>query len=320
MPSIIKQSEGTRLISTYQNAFLIYNPAAGKLSRDGGQLLQRTIAALQARGHRLTAVPTTGPSTAQGIARDCLENGADVVLAAGGDGTINEVLNGMLHSEVPLGILPAGTANVLAVEAGIGTRMVRAAHDLENCVPYRLSVGHIANAHQERHFLLMAGAGLDAMIVYSIDARLKQRLGKVAYWVGGFGALGKVLPEFHVRVDGEELTCSFALASRVRNYGGDLTIARTASLFSDEFEVVLFQGAHSLPYMKYMLGVVTGRLANMKGVRVLRARTLELECASSPGIYVQIDGEFAGRLPATLSIVPRAVTLLIPPAFAPAHG
>ena len=316
----MKDPEGTRPISTYQNAFLIYNPAAGKFSRDGGQLLQRTIATLQARGHRITVVPTTGPSTAQAIARESIEAGADAIIAAGGDGTINEVLNGMLHSEVPLGIMPAGTANVLAVEAGIGTRMVRAAEQLETCVPHRIAVGHIANAHQERHFLLMAGAGLDAMIVYSIDAGLKRRLGKIAYWIGGFGQVGKPLPEFHVTIDGEEVKCSFALASRVRNYGGDLTIARTASLFSDEFEVVLFQGAHSLPYMKYMLGVITGRLANMRGVHILRARTLELDCASAPGIYVQIDGEYAGRLPAKLTIVPRAVTLLVPPAFAQAHG
>jgi diacylglycerol kinase family enzyme len=109
------------------------------------------------------------------------------------------------------------------------------------------------------------------------------------------------------------------LISRVKNYGGDLFIARNASLLSDTFEVVLFQGAHSLPYMKYLLGVVTGRLANMSGVRLLRTRSLELRSASDPGIYVQIDGEFAGRLPVQLSMVPDALTLLMPEQFIRKH-
>jgi diacylglycerol kinase family enzyme len=101
----------------------------------------------------------------------------------------------------------------------------------------------------------------------------------------------------------------------VKNYGGDLSIARDASLFSDQFDVVLFQGANSWPYMKYLTGVVTGRLRNMRGVEILRSQSLEIECASDPGIYVQVDGEFAGRLPARLSIVSNALTLLVPEEF-----
>ena len=162
---------------------------------------------------------------------------------------------------------------------------------------------------------MMAGAGLDAMIVYNIDAKIKASLGKVAYWVGGFSQFGRALPEFQVRSNGHNVRCSFALASRVKNYGGDLSIARNASLFSDQFEVVLFQGGHSWPYMKYLLGVVTNRLTNMRGVEILQTQSLEMECASDPGIYVQVDGEFAGRLPVRLSIVPNALTLLIPDEF-----
>jgi YegS/Rv2252/BmrU family lipid kinase len=306
-------------IATYQNAFLIYNPFAGKLIRKREQLLQRTIETLTAQGHRVTPVATTGPRTAAGIARDCIENGADLILAAGGDGTINEVVNGMAHSEVPLGVMPAGTANVLAVELDIGTHMLRAAQDLHSYVPERIALGLLENAQEQRHFILMAGIGFDAMIVYHIDAKLKAALGKVAYWVGGFSQFGRSLPEFDVQVNGHSRRCSFALASRVKNYGGDLWIARNASLFSDHFELVLFEGANSLPYLKYMLGVVTNRLANMKGVSVVRTQSLEVECASAPGVYVQIDGEYAGRLPARLNIVPGALTLLVPPGFRDKH-
>ncbi|HYP13218.1 MAG TPA: diacylglycerol kinase family protein [Bryobacteraceae bacterium] len=315
-------------MATYQNAFLIYNPFAGQLIRKRDQLLQRTIEMLRARGHRVEPVATTGPRTAGALAKECIAKGADLILAAGGDGTINEVLNGMVHSDVPMGVMPAGTANVLAVELGVGTRMLRVAEQLEGLIPARIALGLLENAAEERrHFILMAGAGLDAMIVYNIDAKLKAVLGKVAYWVGGFGQFGKPLPEFDVRTNGHSTRCSFALASRVRNYGGDLWIARGASLFNNHFELVLFEGANSLPYVKYLIGVVTNRLAQMRGVTVLQTQSLTVENATGPGVYVQIDGEHAGRLPVRLTIVPQSLTLLVPPALyakahdaAPVHG
>jgi diacylglycerol kinase (ATP) len=308
-----------RIIATYENAFLVYNPRAGKFNRERGQLLQRTIEALQARGHKLTPIPTTGPRDATAIARDCVAKGAELVIAAGGDGTINEVANGLVGTDVPLAILPGGTANVLAVEMEIGTKIVAAAERMHEWIAERVSVGRITNAVEERHFLMMAGAGLDAMIVYNIDAAIKARFGKGAYWLAGFSQLGKTFPEFNVRTNGHQSMCSFALASRVKNYGGDLWIARGASLFSDQFELVLFEGPHSLPYMKYLFGVLTGRLASIKGVSVIRTDSIELECPTDRGIYVQIDGEYAGRLPATLSIVPRSLTLLVPPSFRAHH-
>lgn len=309
---------GSGPIAIY-DAFLIYNPRAGKFNRERGQLLQRTIEALQARGHSVTAVPTTGPGDATAIARDCVAKGAQLVIAAGGDGTINEVANGLVGTDAPLAILPGGTANVLAVEMEIGTQIVRAADRLHEWMPERVAVGQLTNAVEQRYFLMMAGAGLDAMIVYNIDAALKARIGKAAYWLAGFSQLGRMFPEFQVTTNGQQSNCSFALASRVKNYGGDLWIARGASLFSDSFELVLFEGPHSLPYMKYLFGVLTGRLSRMQGVSVLRTDSIQLECPTDGGIYVQVDGEFAGRLPATLRIIPRALTLLVPPSFRAHH-
>lgn len=306
---------GDGAIATYENAFLIYNPAAGKLLRNP-RLIQRIIEALRGRGHRVAAEPTTGPHTGAGIARACLSRGADLILAAGGDGTINEVANGMAHSEVPLGILPAGTANVLAVETRMSTRLPAAAERIRDYVPLRIALGRLeATGQDPRLFLLMAGIGLDAMIVYNVSAGLKARLGKAAYWVAGFSHVGRPLPEFSARVDGSETRCSFALASRVRNYGGDITIARNASLGRADFEVVLFAGAWTTPYLKYFAGALAGRLPRMKGVTITRATTLELSNPADTRIYIQIDGEFAGRLPARVDIVPSALTLLVPPAF-----
>jgi YegS/Rv2252/BmrU family lipid kinase len=313
------RSLGASAIATYQNAFLIYNPNAGKLNRTRDNLLQRTIEGLKTEGHNVTSLATTGPRVAATMARECIDKGADLILAAGGDGTINEIANGMVGLDTPLAILPGGTANVLAVELGIGVDMPKAARNISTLLPVRIGVGLLENQTEQRHFVLMAGAGLDALIVYNIDAKLKASLGKVAYWVAGFSRLGKPMPEFEVRIDGEDLRCSFALISRVRNYGGDLWIARNASLLSDKFEVVLFQGSNSLPYMKYLMGVVTGRLGRMRGVRLIHTTSVEVQCASDPRIYVQIDGEFAGRLPVRFSMVPNSLTLLMPEAFYRKH-
>jgi len=273
---------------------------------------------LSARGIEVEAIPTSGPATAAEIVRGAIERGADLILAAGGDGTINEVVNGMVHSEVPLGILPAGTANVLACELDIGTTLERASESIDACVRERVAVGRLSRGTDDdggRYFLLMAGAGLDAEIVYRLNLKLKDALGKVAYWLGGFANVGRRLPEFTVEAEGREFRVSFALASRVRNYGGDLEIAPTVSLLDDQFELVLFEGANSFAYLRYMLGVVIRKHRAMRGVTILRTRKASFSTPEDSRIHLQVDGEYAGLLPAAVEIVPNALTLLVPPTF-----
>ena len=296
---------------------IIYNPRAGKLGRGGHGPLQRGIEILERDGHQVTVAPTTGPRTAGVIAREYVERGAGLVLVAGGDGTINEAAEGLLGSEVPLGILPGGTANVLATEMMLGSRMERVAARLGHCRPCRIAVGHVTceGGSVSRHFLLMAGIGLDAHIVYRVSGPLKAATGKFAYWVAGWSLLGRRLAEFPVEVSGLNRTCSFALVSKVRNYGGDFEIAREVSLFDDRFEVVLFEGPSTLPYVKYFGALMLNRLQGMKGVTVLRAQCLRLLAPQDRRVYLQIDGEFAGHLPAEIRIVPDALTLLVPPEY-----
>jgi diacylglycerol kinase family enzyme len=240
-----------------------------------------------------------------------------MVVAAGGDGTINEVIEGMVHSPVPLGILPAGTANVLANETGMSTSLENAARALAGHRAQRIALGrlHASGTAAARHFLLMAGIGLDAQIVYNVSAGLKKKVGKLAYWAAAMTVVGKKLEEFDVKIDGSVYRCSFALISRVRNYGGTFEIAGRTRLMDDAFEVVLFEGRSSARYLKYFTAVALKRVAKMKGVTVLRAKKLCISATADPRVYVQVDGEFAGRLPASVEIVPDALTLLIPPGY-----
>ncbi len=259
-------------------------------------------------------MPTTGPGTATQLAKQAVEDGADLVLAAGGDGTVNEVANGLVYTPVPLAVLPAGTANVLAHELGIGTRLERAARYVAHSCPERISVGRLRDARGElRYFLLMAGAGLDARIVYDIHARLKMFTGKLAYWAAGAPRFLQKLPPLEVRVNQRVYRCGFALASRVRNYGGDLEIARGASLLEDDFEMVLFESQNPFRYILYLLGAFLGGVEGMRGIRVLHAREVEFVDPGNAPIHIQIDGEYAGLLPATIEIIPAALTLLAPP-------
>jgi diacylglycerol kinase (ATP) len=297
-----------------KRAAIIYNPVARGLSRRL-HLLQRTIALLARQGIEATLISTNGPGTAGVQTRQLIESGCDLIIVAGGDGTINEAADGMLRTAVPLAVLPGGTANVLAHEMGLPINLHRAAMRIGSLSPCRIAVGRAQIGQSERRsFLSMAGAGLDAAIVAGLNYDLKAATGKFAYYAAGFAHLFRPTPEFEVIVDGKRFEASFALVSRVRNYGGDLEIARGASLLRDDFQVVLFRGTLRVHYVPYLAGIVLKRVHRMNGCTVMHARSVICH-ANDPQVYVQLDGELAGTLPIKAEIVPDALTLLAPPDY-----
>ena len=279
--------------------------------------MERIVKALVTHGHNVTTAATEGPGQAGAIAREHIARGVDLIIAAGGDGTINEVAEGMAHSQIPMAILPCGTANVLACELKLTWDLVKLAERLRDFVPKRISLGHVTcdEGRVSRHFVLMAGIGLDAHIVYNLNADLKSQAGKLAYWIAGGSMIGKQLPQIHAEAAGRKFTCSFALLSKVKNYGGDFEIAREVNLFDNRFEAVLFEGRSSARYLKYLLAMIMNRLGRTRGVTVIRTDTMKLSGPHDDRVYVQIDGEFAGRLPAEIHVVHDALTLLLPPEY-----
>lgn len=262
------------------------------------------------------ALPTPGPGTAGALARGQIELGAGLIVALGGDGTLNEVVQGVAGTGASLAFLPAGTANVLAMETGVGGDPLRAAEKLGEAVGVDVAIGSIARAGEEpRYFAAMAGVGLDAGIVRRVQPGFKRRFGKLSYWLAGFGTVGRPLPEFLVRIDGVEHRASFALLSRVRNYGGDLEIARHASLLRDDLAVVLFEGESSFRYLKYFSGVLVNRLKSMRGVHVLHGREAEIIPLDGRLVDLQVDGEYFGAAPALIRSGEARVRLLLPPGF-----
>ena len=305
----------------YRRAVLIYNPAAGRRRNRRRLEISRALQALAAHVDSVEAWPTDEPHAATRLAREACESGADLVLACGGDGTINEIVNGLAGSQVTLGVLPAGTANVLALEAGLPLDPVEAARRLPDLEPHRLSLGRVCCAGGPpggRYFLLMAGAGVDAHIVYKLHLGLKARLGIVAYFLAGAAEVWRRKTVFTVETGDARYECTFALAANCAEYGGRIRIACGAHLLDGPLEVVLFHTRSRFRYLVYLGAVLAGALPRLADVTVLKATSLRLSAAAP--LHVQVDGEYAGPLPATIEIVPEALTLLLPREYVRAHG
>jgi diacylglycerol kinase family enzyme len=257
-------------------------------------------------------IETTGPRSAGPQARAAVEDGADLIIACGGDGTVNEVAQSLSGTGVPVGILPGGTACVLANEIGIGNSLVRAARLLAESEPCDVSTGILRQGESSTSFLLMAGIGFDALLVHELDLETKERWGKLSYWWAAVRELGRRLDVFTISVDGVAMSGTFAIVSRVRNYGGDVEIARGASLLADDFEIVVFRTT-SVVRLAWLLatGVLTGTLDRKHDVSVLRGRTVDARSDADP-LHVQVDGEATGSLPASIEVVPRSMRLMIP--------
>ncbi len=307
-------SIGLKIIAhSLQRIAIIFNPFAGGLKGPNRARLDAAVDTLKRAGRTVELFPTTGPNMAGELGRVAIDRDFDLLLAAGGDGTINEVLNGIVGSQIVFGALPSGTANVLANEVGLSGRPDRAAGELLGAVPVRIGVGAFDQTGQaRRHFLLMAGVGLDARIVHELDLDLKKKIGKLSYWHGGFKQLGRDMPRFRIRVGEVEREASFALVSRVRNYGGDFEIAKSVRLTDSDFEIVIQEKQHGLDFVKFVANVALNRLKHADGVTVLRGTEAVLTPVGTGEFHVQTDGEAVGVGASRISMVPDAVTLLLP--------
>ncbi len=306
-----------------KSATLIYNPIAGRRPRRRERQIEQAAAALRAGGLAVEVARTSGPGTAQGLARAAVAGGKDLVIVCGGDGTVNEVINGVAPGKITLAILPGGTANIVARELRLPQDPVRAARQLPQWSARRIalglatcSIGPSAPGSEvvRRYFLSVAGIGFDAYIVHRLSLAFKMSFGVVAY---GWEALRQVMrysfPPFVCRVDGRELCGTFAVIHRTRRYAGWLHLAPSANLFEARVSLCLFKGRHRARYFFYAAAAAVRQHLRLRDVELIQGR--EVVCATAESgqpIYFELDGEFAGKLPTTFEVVPDALTLLVP--------
>ncbi|HYM04350.1 MAG TPA: diacylglycerol kinase family protein [Stellaceae bacterium] len=289
---------------------VIFNPTAGRRAH---RRLATWLSHLDRLGATVALRETTGPHHAEALARGADPAAFDAVAAAGGDGTINEIVNGLAGSPLPLAILPLGTANVLAAEIGL-PRGLRALAQIAAFAPARpVWPGEAVpeGAAAGRRFLVMAGAGFDADVVERLDLPLKRRTGKLAYVASIVGRLRDYRPAaFRALVDGMPVEGSSLIAAKSHFYGGRFVLAPAARLDDRHLQVVLFGRAGRLAALGYMAAMALGRLQRCRSLRILPAETVELR--EPAGAAIQIDGDVLIRLPATLRLAATPLQLVQP--------
>jgi diacylglycerol kinase (ATP) len=286
---------------------LVFNPIAG----GGGHARTGSLVGdcLTRRGLEVVIRTTRGPGDGTRVAA-ALAAEVDAMVAVGGDGTVNEVLNALPGRDIPLGIVPAGTVNVLALELGLPFDVDDACDVIAGGLTVPLDLGVVDG----RSFVIHTGAGLDALTIRRLNPRAKRRYREAAFvWTGLRAFLDQEQPEFPVTVDGHEYRANFAVVGNCRYYGGRFGITTGADPADGQLDVVLFRGDGFLQTALFWMAVPLSLHLRHPATRYLRGRRVELgRPEGGRDVWFQTDGELAGRLPAVVESRPKAVRIFVP--------
>ncbi len=282
---------------------VILNPAAR------GERARRLLARIKtlARGADLRF--TTRAGEAEAMARAAAEDGFTKIVAAGGDGTVNEVVNGIAGTKAALGLLPLGTMNVFAMELGLP------AGDLEAC--WRI----IAKGHTRRvdlpsangkHFVQLAGVGFDAQAIQETSRSLKRNFGPLSYIVSAAQIAARRPPR--LRIESEHAVTdagSFVLVGNGRLYGGPFPFFKQAVIDDGLFDVLIFKRLNYLEIIRYMQDVIFS--SSITSPKVEYFQTTALRVSSEGDVPVEVDGELIGNCPVTFTIQAGGLRVLTSP-------
>jgi YegS/Rv2252/BmrU family lipid kinase len=319
-----------------RKAALLYNARSGGRRSQRQADLQAVLNILGGAGVEANLVLTQSSEDAAQQARKAIAEGSDTVLACGGDGTIHDVLQAVAGTRVALGVIPMGTANALAHDLGLPLEPAKAAYAALQAEPRRIALGRVQVCDFDgnavtRYFTVAVGIGVDAHLFYKLNAGVKRRLGMAAYYAQAWYLwFTHRMDRFAVEIgdSGNGLNgwrCEGAtemLAVRIRNFGGVLReFAPGASLDRNDMRVVLCQTSSRLSYLLYITRGLLGAGWNVPGVQLVHSERVRCGYLPSTGqgtsenpkrVYVEVDGELVGRLPAEITMVPDALTILAP--------
>ena len=266
------------------SAVLIFNPRAGRWRTP--RLVDRIQAALEWPGQNIEAQPTRSPGDATRLARQAVEAGAETVYAFGGDGTLRETAAGLLGSEVVLGTIPGGTANVIPLALGLPPRPVAAAKRLREATPIEMDVGRCG----EEIFLMQTSGGLDARALHHLDPVQKRYLGKIAVALAGLAQWRKYdYPDLELVADGSTQHASFFAVCNLPYYGGRFRLAPDARLDDHQLHLVLFHGRGQVETMAFARDLALGRHVARRDVEILQVQEVELKAPAD--LTLQLDGD-----------------------------
>jgi diacylglycerol kinase (ATP) len=290
-------------------ALIVFNPAAGQAS-SLEQDLSAACDVWRAHGWTVDLQPTAGPGDGIRIAREAAANGYDVVVAAGGDGTVNEVVNGLAGTRAALAALPIGTVNVWVRELGLPLNPRAAAEALLQTQIRAIDLGRAG----DRYFLLMAGVGFDAAVTAEVRSDEKRRLGIFAYFLRAFNlAWGFRGTPARVVVDGKTIRSRVLMVvlGNSQLYGGVVKITARASLDDGLLDLCIIKGNSLLGAPFRALSIVTQRFNVDPQLEYHRGRTVQI--STRRPLAVQVDGDHIGQTPMTFEAIPGGLNALLPP-------
>jgi YegS/Rv2252/BmrU family lipid kinase len=293
---------------------VIFNPAAR------GNKARRFRHFLNELSQQCSLKATTGPGDARRFAHAAASIGFDIIAAAGGDGTVNEVLNGIGDEpdgfvRTRLGVLPLGTVNVFARELKIPLRLEHAWKVLKRARETRIDLACAEFMGEEgkpesRYFMQLAGAGLDARAVELVSWKLKKNAGPLAYVVAGLQALAEKQPRITVSADGKKLEGELALLGNGKFYGGPFEIFPGAHLSNGLLDACVFPRVNLPAFLGHAPGFIARRKLSESRLQRLRAEKIEL--TSETQTAFELDGEWVGKLPVTFSIEQKKLRVVVP--------
>ena len=285
---------------------IIANPISG-----GGRAFRRLDRLLQVWPHSDWEVElhtTHCMGHAGALAQELKERPPDLLAVCGGDGTLSDVVSNVPEPSFPVALLPGGTANVLAHEFAIPLDPVRAMEIALRRTVRRVDLG-ILRGRELRHFLLMAGVGLDAYVVSKIRPR-KRKMGMAAYYLATLRALVSYsFPEFHVILQGEVFNASSCIIANAASYGGKLVLTPDADMCDGMLDILIVQGKPRISHFRVLLGAWLGK---PRDASCARRRVPALRIEGKRGIWVQADGELIGTLPVDVSLSHTSYPLVVP--------
>ena len=308
-----------------RRAALLYNPQSGGRRPQRLSHVEASAKILRDAGIDVSVAPTLGSVETSLQARQAAAEGCDAVFACGGDGTIHEVMQGLVGTSTALGILPLGTANALAHDLRLPLTAAGAARAALKASVRRIGVGKIdyqafSGERQSRYFTVTAGIGVDALLFYKLSLAVKTQLGMMSYYAKATH-LWATHPMHRFAVElvesgrTRQASVSQLLAVRIRNFGGVLReLAPGASLDRQDLRLVLFHTRSRMLYLSYILRGLLGTPWRSGGIELANAERVDCRLAddSAQRVYVEADGELVGTVPATISMVPDALSLLAP--------
>jgi diacylglycerol kinase (ATP) len=311
-----------------QRPFLLYNPASGQKRKRRAEMMARVVQVFRSAGIEPELCATTHAGSAIEQARAAAESGFDTVVACGGDGTANEVLNGLMRSSrrAALGVIPLGSGNLLATDLRLPRNPVAAAQAMLRYQTREIRPGVITSqtsaGEDKRYFIVAAGVGSDAELMYRTAVESKERWGRNAYFLemARMTVHGNY-PMFQVEWedDGGKRTqeqASLVMAIRAQRFPGLLRLVNLgSSLLHPHYRLLLFRTDKVRHFLHYFTSVVSGRNWKVPQVGVVESGWLRCTPLGHGGekIHAQADGELLGRAPAELSIAQQTFPLLMPP-------